>query len=62
MPESGEFATIAELAEREGSAKSYLTGVLRMTLLAPEIVGAMPDGTQELEVMLAALLKPLPLE
>lgn len=36
--ESGEFATIAKLAEREGIAPSYMTRVLRLTLLAPDIV------------------------
>ena len=41
MLESGEFATIAELAEREGIAPSYIDRVLRLTLLAPDIVGAM---------------------
>jgi hypothetical protein len=40
MLESGEFATIAELAEREGIAPSYMTRVLRLTLLAPDIVEA----------------------
>ncbi|MRX52337.1 hypothetical protein GI374_18630 [Paracoccus sp. S-4012] len=35
MLESGEFATIAELAAREGIAPSYMTRVLRLTLLAP---------------------------
>ena len=32
MLESGEFATIFELAEREGIAPSYMTRVLRLTL------------------------------
>ena len=40
MLESGEFATIAELEEREGIAPSYITRVLRLTLLAPGIVEA----------------------
>jgi hypothetical protein len=31
MLESGEYATIAELAEREGIAPSYMTRVLRLT-------------------------------
>ena len=44
--ESGEFATIAELAQREGIAVSYLTRVLRLTLHAPDIVEAILDGTQ----------------
>jgi hypothetical protein len=46
MLESGEFATIAELAEREGIAPSYMTRVLRLTLLAPDIVEAILDGKQ----------------
>jgi len=60
MLESGEFVTIAELAEREGIALSYMTRVLRLSLLAPEIVEAILDGTAGLEVTLALLLEPLP--
>jgi hypothetical protein len=59
MLESGEFATIAELAEHEGIAPSYMTRVLRLTLLAPEIVEAILDGKQGPEVTLARLLEPL---
>lgn len=60
MLESGEFATIAELAEREGIAPSYMTRVLRLTLLAPDIVEAILDGKQGPEVTLAWLLEPFP--
>ncbi len=38
MLESGEFTTIAKLAEREGIAPSYMTRVLRFMLLVPDIV------------------------
>ena len=38
MLESGEFATVNELAEREGIAPSYMTRVMRLSLLAPDIV------------------------
>ncbi len=62
MLESGEFVTIAELAEREGIAPSYVTRVLRLTLLAPDIVEAILDGRQEPEVTLAQALEPFPLE
>ena len=61
MLESGEFATIAELAEREGIAPSYMTRVLRLTLLAPDIVEAILDGKQGAEVTLAQILEPFPL-
>lgn len=62
MLESGEFATIAELAEREGIAPSYMTRVMRLTLLAPDIVEAVLDGTQGAEVTLARVLEPVPRE
>jgi len=62
MLESGEFATIAELAEREGIAPSYMTRVLRLTLLAPDIVEAILDGKQGPEVTLARMLEPFPVE
>lgn len=60
--ESGEFATIAELAEREGIASSYMTRVLRLTLLAPDIVEAILDGQQGPEVTLARVLEPFQVE
>jgi hypothetical protein len=61
MLESGEVATMAELAEHEGIAPSYMTRVLRLTLLAPDIVEAILAGTQEPEVTLARLLEPFQL-
>lgn len=61
MLESGEFATIAELAEREGIAPSYMTRVLRLTLLAPDIVEAILEEAQGPEVTLARVLEPFPL-
>ena len=61
MLESGEFATIAELAEREGIAPSYMTRVLRLTLLAPDVIEAILDGRQSAEVTLAGVLKDVPL-
>jgi hypothetical protein len=62
MLDSGEFATIAELAQREGITLSYLTRVLRLTLLAPDLVAAILDGRQGPEVTLARLMEPLPAE
>ncbi|TNC06769.1 hypothetical protein [Paracoccus marcusii] len=59
MLESGEFMSISELAEREGIAFTYMARVLRLTLLAPDIVEAIVDGTQGQEVTLAYVLEPL---
>ena len=62
MLESGEFVTIAELSEREGIAPSYMTRVMRLKLLAPDIVETILDGTQGPEVTLARVLEPFPVE
>ena len=62
MLESEEFATIAELAEREGIAPSYMTRVLRLTLLAPDIVEAILDGKQGPLVTLVRVMEPFPVE
>ncbi|SLN75196.1 MULTISPECIES: hypothetical protein [Roseobacteraceae] len=60
MLESDEFDTIAELAEREGIASSYMTRVLRLTLLAPNIVEAILDGRHKPDLTLARVMEPFP--
>ena len=62
MLESCEFNSIAELAIHEGIAPSYMTRVLRLTLIAPDIVESILNGTQEPEVTLARVQEPFPLE
>ncbi|MBP0440184.1 hypothetical protein J5Y06_16130 [Tianweitania sediminis] len=61
MLESGEFATIAELAEREDIAPSYMTRVLRLTQLEPGIIEAVLDGRQADAVTLGRLMDPFPI-
>ena len=60
MLESGEFTTVKELAEHEKLGFSYMTRVLRLSLLAPEIVEAILEGRQPTEMKLADLLDPFP--
>lgn len=60
MLDSGEFTTMGELAEREGIAPSYMTRVLRLTMLAPDIVEAILDGRAGPEVTLARVMEPFP--
>ena len=60
MLESGEFASISELAEKEGIAFTYMARVLRLTLLSPDVVEAVLEGKQGPEVTLARVLEPLP--
>jgi hypothetical protein len=60
MLQSGEYGTVAELADTEGIRRSYVCRVLRLTLLAPEIVERILDGRPT--AGLAQLLKPFPVE
>ena len=46
MLESGRYTSLTELAEVEKIGKSYRCRVLRLTLLAPNIVEATLDGRQ----------------
>ena len=62
MLEAGKFATMAELGEHEKIATSYLTRILRLTLLAPDILDAILDGRQGSEITLANLLDAFPLD
>ena len=62
MLESGAFATINELAEHEGIAPSYMTRVMRLTLLAPDIIEAILDGRQVPGISMSRLLAPFSLE
>ena len=62
MLDSGDHATLGELAKAEGVAKPYLCRVIRLTLLAPDIVEAILDGKQGQGLTLDVLLKPFPLE
>jgi hypothetical protein len=60
--EGGRFGSLLELAEAEQINQSYLCRVLRLTLLAPDVVEAILDGRQPDDLQLAALLSPLPME
>jgi hypothetical protein len=62
LMESGRFASVTELAEAERINQSYLCRVLRLTLLAPDIVEAILDGRQPTGLRMDALLGPIPTE
>ena len=58
--ETGKYTSAAELSRAEGINESYLCRVLRLTLLAPDIVEAILNGRQPRTLELQTLLKPLP--
>lgn len=58
----GGDATIDDLAKAKGIGKTYVSQVLRLTLMAPDIVEAILDGRQPAELLLDDLLSGLPLE
>ena len=60
MLESGDFATIAELAERERIAAPYLARIMRLSHLSPDLVEAILDGVQPRRLTLEVLRLPLP--
>ena len=61
MLESGKVASIKELAEKEKIDGSYLGKVLRLTLLAPDIVSAILDGCQPDVMTWRELSRPFPM-
>jgi hypothetical protein len=60
MLENGEYTTTAELAAAEKINASYLARVLRLTLLAPDIVQSLLDGDPRIKEQLQGLLTPFP--
>jgi hypothetical protein len=58
--EEGQFGTLAELADAERISRSYVCRVLRLTLLAPDLVERILDGRPT--AGLAQFLKPFPVE
>ena len=62
MLETGLYGTIDEIAAAEKINDSYVSRVLRLTPLAPDIVEAILDGRQPEGMTLPGLLKEVPVE
>ena len=62
MLDDGICGTIEDLAKREKVNRGYMSRVLRLTLLAPEIIEAILDGRQPQGMRLEGLIEGFPLE
>ena len=62
MLREGDYQTLEEIAEAENINPSYISRVLRMTLLAPEIVEAILARKQPEGLTMARAMQPFPVE
>lgn len=62
MLDQGRHASISEMAEAERVERGYLGTLLRLTLLAPDLVEAILDGRQPGGLGSRQLLEPFPLD
>ena len=62
MLDSGRYATVSELAAAEKLDRSFVSHVLRLTLLAPDMVEAILDGRQSPTFQLQPLMRGFPID
>jgi hypothetical protein len=60
MLDEGVYTTVSEIGDAENISKSYVSRILRLALLAPEIVEAILAGRTDQSLMLERLERPLP--
>jgi hypothetical protein len=60
MLDDGVYASVSEIGDAENISKSYVSRILRLALLAPDIVEAILAGRAEGSPMLEQLERPLP--
>jgi hypothetical protein len=60
MLDDGVYTSVSEISDAENISKSYVSRILRLALLAPDIVERILDGRPT--AGLARFLKPFPFE
>jgi hypothetical protein len=60
MLDEGVYATISEIGDAENISKSYVSRILRLALLAPDMVDAILEGKTDQMLLLEQLERPLP--
>jgi hypothetical protein len=60
MLDDGVYASVSEIGDAENISKSYVSRILRLALLAPEIVERILAGSTGQPLVLGRLERPLP--
>jgi hypothetical protein len=60
MLDEGVYASVSEIGDAENISKSYVSRILRLALLAPDIVDAILAGRTDQGMILEQLERPLP--
>jgi hypothetical protein len=60
MLDKGIYASVSEIGDAESISKSYVSRILRLALLAPDIVETVLSGQTDQSLMLERLERPLP--
>jgi hypothetical protein len=60
MLDEGVYTSVSEIGDAENISKSYVSRILRLALIAPDIVEAIVAGRTDQSVMLETLERPLP--
>ena len=60
MLDEGVYTSVSEVGDAENISKSYVSRILRLALLAPDIVEMILEGRSDQALMLERLERPLP--
>jgi hypothetical protein len=60
MLEEGDYTSVSEIGDAENISKSYVSRILRLALLAPDIVDEVLSGSTDQALVLERLQQPLP--
>jgi hypothetical protein len=60
MLDEGVYAIVSKIGDAENISKSYVSRILRLALLSPDIVDAILAGRTDQAFMLERLERPLP--
>ena len=58
--DEGAYSSVSDIGEAEGISKSYVSRILRLTLLAPDIIETILGGGADYALTLETLERPLP--